>query len=338
MNRAATLRIHVESALASRIPSALSPRPRVLNPVVPTGIAPLDALLGGGVPLGAITEFVGQECSGRTAVALSFAAQVIAQEKVCAWIDVSDTFSPEAAAAAGVFLPQLLWVRCGRKNAVTSPYGGEKFALPQKYMVPPPQPRGLHGGGFGPHPRNEAKGLSQAVTHLFHEPATPAPQTKFLPQLGMIRDTNQFRSPKPLSASRRLSRIEQALRVTDLLLQAGWVGAIIFDMGSITPELVTRVPAATWFRYRTAAERTQTSFLLLSQHACTKSSAELVLNMKLLPPFEGQRTIFTGVQSEVEIVRERFSSRNALETGYQKPPASERRTYLQNRPVWTATR
>jgi len=337
MNRAAALRIHVESALASRIPSALSPRPCVLYPVVPTGIAPLDTLLGGGLPLGAITEFVGAECSGRTAVALSFAAQVIAQEKICAWIDVSDAFSPEAAAAAGISLSQLLWVRCGRKGTETSACGEEKFTLPQKYLVPPPQPRGLHGGGFGPHPRNETKGLSEAVTNLLHEPATSAPPAKLLPQLRTACETNQPRPPVLQPASRPLSRIEQALRVTDLLLQAGWVGAIIFDMGSIAPELVTRVPAATWFRYRAAAERTQTSFLLLSQHACTKSSAELVLNMKLLQPLQ-QQTIFTGVKSEVEIVRERFSSRNTLKTGLPKPPASERRTYLQNRTVWTATR
>lgn len=338
MNRAAALRIHVESALASRIPSALSPRPRVLYPVVPTGIAPLDALLGGGVPLGAITEFVGAECSGRTAVALSFAAQVIAQEKICAWIDVSDAFSPEAAAAAGVSLSQLLWVRCGRKTTAVSGCGEEKFTLPQKYLVPPPQPRGLHGGGFGPHPRSETKGLSQAVTNLLHEPTISAPNAKLLPQVGTACEMNQSKPPVLPSASRPLSRIEQALRVTDLLLQAGWVGAIIFDMGSIAPELVTRVPAATWFRYRAAAERTQTSFLLLSQHACTKSSAKLVLNMKLLRPFQEQLTIFTGIQSEVEIVRERFNSRNELETGRPKPPASERRTYLENRPVWTATR
>lgn len=338
MSRAAALRIHVESALASRIPSALSPRPRVLHPVVPTGITQLDDLVGGGLPLGAITEIVGAECSGRTAVALAFAAQVSAQEKICAWIDVSDALTPEAAAAAGISLSQLLWVRCGRKTTETSAYRDGKFTLPQKYLVPPAQTKGLHGGGFGPHPRSEAKGLSQAVTDLLQEPATSVSQPKLVPQVCTSRETNQSRPPVPRPASRPLSRIEQALRVTDLLLQAGWVGAIVFDMGSIAPELATRVPAATWFRYRAAAERTQTSFLLLSQHPCAKSSAELVLSMKLERPLQEQPTLFTGVQSEVEIVRERFSSQNAFETGRPKPPASERRTSLQNRPVWIATR
>ena len=60
--------------------------------------------------------------------------------------------------------------------------------------------------------------------------------------------------------------MEQALRVTDLLLQAGGFGAIVLDMGSLAPEHVTRIPLATWFRYRAAAERTQASVLLLTQY------------------------------------------------------------------------
>lgn len=57
-------------------------------------------------------------------------------------------------------------------------------------------------------------------------------------------------------------RIEQALRVTDLLLQAGGFSAIVLDLRSIAPEHVSRIPLATWFRYGAAAERSRTSVLL----------------------------------------------------------------------------
>ena len=73
------------------------------------------------------------------------------------------------------------------------------------------------------------------------------------------------------------ARMEQALRAADLLLQAGGFAAIVLDMAGIAPECATRVPMATWFRYRAAAERTQASLLLLTQSPCAKSSAELLL-------------------------------------------------------------
>lgn len=86
------------------------------GPVVPSGIESLDAVLRGGFPIGAVSEITGPECSGRTSLAHSFVAQVIAGGKVAAWIDVSDTFDPASAAAAGIDLRRLLWVRCGVTN------------------------------------------------------------------------------------------------------------------------------------------------------------------------------------------------------------------------------
>src|ERR1700759_3271959 len=113
MPTAAALRAPIEAALAHRIPSALTPVPRSIRPVAATGIREIDVLLEGGLPLGAITEVVGAECSGRTSLALSYLAGMTREGKVCAWVDVSDAFEPESAAAAGMVLRRLLWVRCG---------------------------------------------------------------------------------------------------------------------------------------------------------------------------------------------------------------------------------
>ena len=113
MPSASHLRAQIEASLAERIPSALTPQPRMTCPVEPTGIAEIDLLLRGGFPVGAISEVAGPECSGRMSLALSFIAGLTQAGKVCAWVDVSDTLRPESAAAVGVDLSRLLWIRCG---------------------------------------------------------------------------------------------------------------------------------------------------------------------------------------------------------------------------------
>ena len=125
MPSASLLRAQIEAALADRIPSALTPSPRVIRPVATTGIAEIDVLLEGGLPLGAITEMVGPESSGRTSVALSFIAQMTQAGKVCVWVDVSNVLHPESAAASGVDLSRLLLghprsASCATRVAVTN--------------------------------------------------------------------------------------------------------------------------------------------------------------------------------------------------------------------------
>jgi RecA/RadA recombinase len=44
----------------------------MIRPVAATGIESLDEVLKGGLPVGAVSELLGPECSGRTSVALSF--------------------------------------------------------------------------------------------------------------------------------------------------------------------------------------------------------------------------------------------------------------------------
>jgi hypothetical protein len=332
--------MQIESSLAARIPSALTPAARIVRPVVSTGIASVDQLISGGFPLGAITEITGAECSGRTALALSFVAQILSEGKVCAWIDVTDSLHPESAAAAGINLTRLLWVRCGVVEAKPQTAPVSRFAVPEKYLVPPPVKKGLHGGGFGPHPRAEVKGLSCAVSGLLRPeailPRCAEPQRREPP----VRETFQpvrFQSSQRQThtfAPRPLSRIDQALRVTDLLLQAGGFGAIILDLGSIAPDLALRVPLATWFRYRAAAERTQASILLLTQHPCAKSSAGLVLRMQPGDPLQDEKSVFTGIAHRLEIARERFAPSDSNVIPLRKPPQSERPGSWRSRTAW----
>jgi len=77
-----------------------------------SGIRQVDALTGG-LPRGCLTEVSGADSSGRTSLMLSALAAATRREEICALIDVSDAFDPYSAAAAGVDLGRLLWVRCG---------------------------------------------------------------------------------------------------------------------------------------------------------------------------------------------------------------------------------
>ena len=108
MSSAAHLRTSLESLLENRIPAAFSPQARAELPTISSGIAELDALLHGGLPVGAITEIVGSLSSGRFTCANAFVAQVMQVGHVCAWVDVSDSFDPESAAGNGIALSRLL--------------------------------------------------------------------------------------------------------------------------------------------------------------------------------------------------------------------------------------
>src|SRR6202789_3604565 len=149
MSTAAIIRSQIEAALADRIPSALTPPARTIRPVTLTGIRSVDEVLEGGLPVGTFTELVGGEGSGPTSLALSFLAELTGTGKVCAWIDVSNSLNPESAAAVDLDLSRLLWVRCGAPaGPLSDPSVAKGFVLPEKYLVPPPVKKGLHGGGF----------------------------------------------------------------------------------------------------------------------------------------------------------------------------------------------
>jgi recombination protein RecA len=347
MSSPAILRRQIEAALASRIPSALTPAPRIIRPVAATGVPEIDALLDGGLPLGAITEMVGPECSGRTSVALSFIAQMTQAGKVCAWVDVSNMLQPESAAAAGVDLSRLLWVRCGmQKASAAAQTARQGFVLPEKYLVPPPVKKGLHGGGFGSHPRNEVKGLSHAVSDLLHPealaPRCAEPQRRPRPEKDIFEPNSQQPAArpnrKPIPSSKPWSRIEQALRVADLLLQAGGFSAIVLDMASIVSEYVSRVPLATWFRYRAAAERTQASILLLTQYPCAKSSGELLLRFEPGSACCDEATVFTGIGHCIEVARRRFTQAPSNVVPLRKPPQSVNMANWRSRTTWAEAR
>jgi len=67
----------------------------------------------GEIPRGTLTEIVGPASSGRTSLLQSLLATASSMQEFCVLLDAEDAFDPKSAAAAGVRLSQVLWVRCG---------------------------------------------------------------------------------------------------------------------------------------------------------------------------------------------------------------------------------
>jgi recombination protein RecA len=353
-----TLRLQVEHSLAESMPGALTPRRHSGEENMSCGIDALDQVLQGGLPAGAIAELVGPESSGRTTAAVSFLARITAKEHVCAWIDVADSFDPGMAAANGVVLERLLWVRCA-SGIVANPLAPDETKEDREQRGERPLGGALSkqplpaGGGGSPHPRGESRGMSQAIANLLdsqprsgalqasrrHKRAigTPGMPNRPLSQASMDReeqvptDRQPARRGNPLammaaqgaasatrdavslsletrkkhpSQYRPYDAMDRAMRATDLLLQAGGFRTLVLDLGSIPPEQVWRIPLATWFRFRAACERTRVSLLLLTQHPCARSSAQVVLRMHA-GKLQHIGPVMTGIAYRGELERQR---------------------------------
>jgi recombination protein RecA len=85
--------------------------PRPAAKVLPTGLALLDQRLEGGLPRGQMSEIVGPRSSGRTTLLTAALAAATDRGDLAALVDPLDTFDPESAAAGGVGLERLLWLR-----------------------------------------------------------------------------------------------------------------------------------------------------------------------------------------------------------------------------------
>jgi recombination protein RecA len=122
---ATLLREQIQASLSARCEAAFFIRKQASDEFLPSIV--------GEIPRGALTEIAGSASSGRTSLLYSLLASASSGQEFCALLDAENTFDPESAAAAGVRLSQVLWVRCG---------GNAEHALKAADML-------AQGGGFG---------------------------------------------------------------------------------------------------------------------------------------------------------------------------------------------
>jgi recA bacterial DNA recombination protein len=111
-------------------------------------------------------------------------------------------------------------------------------------------------------------------------------------------------------------KVEQVLRVTDLLLQSGGFGLVAIDLADVSWQIVRRIPLTSWFRFQRAVEPTPTVLLVFSQAPCARTCASLLLKMRgqstvLARQSPGKETpthaqLLDGLHIEGELVRSRL--------------------------------
>lgn len=163
-SRSAALRQEIEGHLGSRIPAALSPQAVQSPRLLPIGNEAVNGLLGGGIPIGGISEFTGPATAGRTSLAMSVLSEACV-DSACAYIDVSDSLDVRSAAAAGIRLENLLWVRFSERQEPK-----QSKNLPHINPVDKAVTSGRQHGSTqrcdSPHPRTETKGMDLALEKM----------------------------------------------------------------------------------------------------------------------------------------------------------------------------
>jgi len=86
-----------------------------------------------------------------------------------------------------------------------------------------------------------------------------------------------------------LPPLEQAFKVTDILLQSGGFTLIAVDLSSIPERIVRRVPLSSWFRFSRVIERQAAALVFLPQEPHAASCASLVLRVSPLSACWGER-------------------------------------------------
>jgi hypothetical protein len=101
------------SRLADQLPKnvTLGAIPVAPDRHLSSGDRALDEVLGGGFRRGRLSEVFGAASSGRTSLAYRLLATTTRAGEIAAVVDCRDRLDPSHAAAAGIELSRLLWVR-----------------------------------------------------------------------------------------------------------------------------------------------------------------------------------------------------------------------------------
>lgn len=345
LTQAAVLKREIEAQLADRVASALSPMAQQAPRLLPVGNRAIDRLLGGGFPLGSVCELTGLDGSGRSSLAISLLAAA-SLDAACAYVDVSDTFSPECAAAEGVTMANLLWVRFASAAKDRSHSAG-RIQTPALTHADSTAHRPIHSGCGGSHPRSETKDLAPALEQmLFYkeerrrrkmegtpghpnqplglhtaskeqvdwerfnlrrvDEADPLRQMDRQAAIAARQHAEGQRTQKAqrTGTAKRWEGLDRALRATDQILQSGGFRVVVLDLATTDAHSAQRIPAATWFRFRRAAQESDAILLLLTKEPCARSSASCVLACSASEPPKLDGVLVSASRS-AEIVRQR---------------------------------
>jgi hypothetical protein len=246
------------------------PRQKRAYPPAPTGLADLDALLGGGLPRGEISEIVGPASSGCTRLVLAVLAEATQAGEVAAYIDATDCLDPRSAEQAGIVLDRLLWVRCRERKSPGESHGRPPTGPGQQI------PRGQHAVSLG---NSNSEALRSHRTEQRYEP--------------LVKQT----------------RVDQTWQAMNLVASAGGFGVIVLDLGGLSRGKLRQWQSYQWLRPRRAIEHSSTALLVMAEEHLTASTSTLLLELAREKTHwsgtPGVSLLLDGISTSIRVAQQR---------------------------------
>jgi recombination protein RecA len=215
--------------------------------LTPTDLPPLDTLLRGGLPRGQLSELAGPASSGRTTVLMQLLAASTRRDEIVALVDASDCLDVASAAAAGVDLDRVLWIRGSTVAAGSRP---------------------------GPHRSLESRPGPRPVRRSAEREGGP-----------VHRSAQREGGSGPGGGAGGIAggiagqAIERAVKALNLVLQAGGFSIVALDLGDVSLREIKSLPHTTWLRVQRAIEGSDTACVLIVPEPIARSAGGLTLTL-----------------------------------------------------------
>lgn len=224
--------------------------------LAPTGWLSVDAALGGGFPRGECSEIAGPASSGRTSMLCALMAAAAARDEVMALIDTLDCFDPVSAAAMGVDLSRLLWVR------------GTSIASPSSARA-----------------SGNVPSASAAMRRSAVERASGAGRGSVVDRHGVEHEVRRLGRASARVSGRAapddlLARVlDRAIKSFGLVLQSGGFGVVALDLADVPMRAVKRLPFTTWLRAQRLIEGRDTVGIVIAREPIARSARGVTVRL-----------------------------------------------------------
>ena len=238
--------------------------------LLPMDVPLVDACLRGGLPRGQLSEFSGPGSCGRMTLLLQLMSAATQRGEIVALIDTCDRLDVASAAAAGVDLDRVLWIRGSGSGIRDSGFG-------------------IRDSGFGIRPSTVAQGVPSIVEG---------------------RDSGfETRDQRPGTGDWGLgTAVDRALKALNLVLQAGGFSLVAIDLADVPPVRLRQIPFTTWPRVQRVIEGSDTACVLLTPEPLARSAGGLTLSLAGRSAWAGvsdRSRLLQGVDLRVRVVSPR---------------------------------
>jgi hypothetical protein len=237
--------------------------------LLPMDVPLVDACLRGGLPRGQLSEFSGPGSCGRMTLLLQLMSAATQRGEIVALIDTCDRLDVASAAAAGVDLDRMLWVRGSGIGSRESGFGSRE-------------------SGFGS--RDSGVGIRESGVGSRYQ-----------------RPESSTQSLEPGDQSPETA-VDRALKALNLVLQAGGFSLVAIDLADVPPVRLRQIPFTTWPRVQRVIVGSDTACVLMTPEPLARSAGGLTLSLAGRSTWAGvsdRSRLLQGVDLRVRVVSPR---------------------------------